>query len=158
MRLLLWVLLVTLVTFLSSGDAAPVDSNKQLERAAINKVTSRNLANDNSLKHEKRFLRGDRSNIVNLKGGDENEERKIGQKMTTALKSIKVWYLKWEQKILLPGFKKMAKKEMTYSKLMDRFRVRMMNSGRWGTPSGFKRYGRLYKDYLISINRADLTV
>ncbi|KAG3079385.1 hypothetical protein PI124_g19490 [Phytophthora idaei] len=160
MRLLLWVLFVTLVTFFSSCDAASVDANKRLERAVYTKLTSRSLAADNGLNHDKRFLRGESSKIVTLNEGGqgETEERGASRKISAVLREIKGSYLKWEQKILASRFKKMAAKRKTYSDVMEGFRVRMMNSGRWGTPSGFKRYANLYKTWLKNNNHGDLAV
>nr|QBC18008.1 effector protein [Phytophthora infestans]QBC18010.1 effector protein [Phytophthora infestans] len=158
MRLLLWVLPPMLSIALSSCAAASADSNERLVRAVYSTVRSRDLATDDGPKHTKRFLRGESSKIVNLKQeeGVFEERKGVSQKLTKALQAIKARYLKWEQKVLVPGFKKMAEKGVTYSELRDTFRVRMMNSGRWGTPSGFKRYARLYSEWLHRTGRSHL--
>ncbi|KAL3656844.1 hypothetical protein V7S43_018301 [Phytophthora oleae] len=158
MRLLLWTLLVALVAILSSCDAASVDENKPLQRKFYTKLASRGLAADNGVEHGKRALRGESNKIASI--DSETEERVagtgFGQKVMAVLRAIKEKYLKWEQKILVPGFQEMAKKGTTYSQVRDDFRTRLNWSGLWGTPSGFKRYAKLYKTWLTNNGFSDL--
>ncbi|KAG1695194.1 hypothetical protein DVH05_020835 [Phytophthora capsici] len=149
MRLLFWTLLVALVAILSSCDAASVDENKALQRKLYTKVASQALAADN--RHGKRALRGESSKIA---PSSVTEARAatvstgFGSKIMAFLRAIKEKYLKWEQKILAPSFKEKAEKGTTYSEVLANYRTRLNWSGLWGTPSGFKRYARLYETWL----------
>ncbi|KAG3085070.1 hypothetical protein PI124_g18564 [Phytophthora idaei] len=159
MRLLLRALLATLVIVLSSCEAASVDTNKPLQRAQYSTLISRGLAVDNTLVHDKRFLR-DESKIQNLTGGDrdEAEERGVAQKIVEktkglakntveALKRLKARYLKKEAKILERRFKKLAKEGKSYADVKDQWSS-LLYSGWWSTPPGFKRFLRFYDAWL----------
>ncbi|KAK1946178.1 hypothetical protein P3T76_001731 [Phytophthora citrophthora] len=161
MRLLLWTLLVALIAILSSCDAASVDENKALQRKLYTKVVPEELAADNGVEHGKRALRAETSKIA---PSSVTEERAatvstgFGSKIKALLRSIKEKYLRWEQKKIVPSFKERAKNGETYSKVRSDQRTRLNWSGLWGTPSGFKRYARLYKTWLENNGYAHLAV
>ncbi|KAG7378109.1 hypothetical protein PHYPSEUDO_010547 [Phytophthora pseudosyringae] len=157
MRLLLWVLLATLVTFLSSCEAATPDTNKRLQRALYTKLASHDFAVDSSFNHGNRLLRGENANLKAAAGSDA-EERGFGQKAMEVLRQIKDKYLRWELKRITPGFQEMADKKITYSMVRNNFRTRMMGTGWWSTPSGFKRYARLYQTWAKKNGYPDLAV
>ncbi|GMF30291.1 unnamed protein product [Phytophthora lilii] len=77
MRLLLWVLVVTLVTFLSSSDAASTDSNKkqvaQLESGL--EFMGRDLAAENAVSDDTRLLRSENKKTVDTADENDREER-----------------------------------------------------------------------------------
>ncbi|KAG6953330.1 hypothetical protein JG687_00012458 [Phytophthora cactorum] len=152
MRLLLWALLATLVIVLSSCEAASVDTNKPLQRAQYSKLKSRGLAVDNTLDHDKRFLRGE-SKIQNLTGGDRIVEKTKGLAKNTveALKRLKARYLKWEAKILERRFEELAKEGKSYADVKDQWST-LLYSGWWSTPPGFKRFLRFYDAWLRKNN------
>ncbi|POM78080.1 Putative RxLR effector [Phytophthora palmivora] len=141
MRLLLWVLLATLVALFSSCEAASTNSHKPLQRILSTTLVSRG----NSAFNDKRFLRSENNKMVH---SDDNEERAFNQKLMGVLKKIRDTYLKWEMTVLVPAFKELAKRKQTVTDVREFFRVRMMGSGRWGTPSGFKRFANLYETYV----------
>ncbi|KAG1704909.1 hypothetical protein DVH05_004937 [Phytophthora capsici] len=156
MRLLLWTLLVILVTILSSCDAASVNENKSLQRKLYTKVASHALAADDGFEHDKRALRGASNGVTEARAATVST--KFGSRLMAFFRSIKDKYLAWELKILVPGFEKMAKKGTTYTQVREDFRTRLNWSGLWGTPSGFKRYAKLYRTWLEKNHYSQLAV
>ncbi|EEY70059.1 secreted RxLR effector peptide protein, putative [Phytophthora infestans T30-4] len=148
MRLLLGLLCVVLAVFLNC-DAASVDTNNGLERRAPNKLIFRSLAAGDDLKRDKSL------SIANLK---TTEERSVGLRFSAITEKLKRLYRNWEMSKLEPRFNDLVKERKTYSAVLDDTAVRMQNSGRWGTPSGFKRFAEFYKSWLIKNNHADLAV
>ncbi|OWZ00292.1 RxLR effector protein [Phytophthora megakarya] len=148
MRLVLCVLLATLITFLSLCEA---DANKWVQQPSVANANSRGDNVADTYGNSKRFLRSGSNKILD----SSDEERKFGQKLTNFLKEIKMRFLKWEQKKLVPKFEKLAKEEKTYNDVMKDFQTRMAGTGWWTTPPGFKRYARLYNTWLTK-NRPDL--
>ncbi|OWY92412.1 RxLR effector protein [Phytophthora megakarya] len=136
MRLLLFALLATWIIFLSSCEAA----------APSDKLSSTATVNGDF----KRLLRVESNKIVDV---DNEEERGFAQsaslKLKQVLSQIKATYLKWEMKVLAPSFEKKAAEGITVSQLKQEYVTRMMNSGWWTTPPGFKRYIRKYQEWLI---------
>ncbi|POM75415.1 Secreted RxLR effector peptide protein [Phytophthora palmivora] len=141
MRLMLWFLLATLVAILSNCEAASFTSHKPLQQALSTNLVSceSNAFND------KRFLRSESNKVVL---SDDSEERGSNQKLMDSLKKIRDVYLKWEKKVVDPAFQKLAKEGKTVTDVRETFQVRMMGSGRWGTPSGFKRFASLYETFV----------
>ncbi|POM75260.1 Putative RxLR effector [Phytophthora palmivora] len=149
MRLLVWVLFATFVTFLSYCEADSSNTNKRLQRALYSKMTTRGLTANGVFHSHERSLRGGSNKIADMGDG---EERAIGQKIMNVLKQIKDKYLQWEQKILIPKFEKLAKEGKSVSTLTEKFRYQTYGFGWFGTPSGHKRFIRLYKTWLEKNN------
>ncbi|KAF4133245.1 RXLR effector domain-containing protein [Phytophthora infestans] len=165
MRLILWALFATLVVFFSSGEASSFETNKPQKRTLYSKSTSRSGVVNNLSKHDQRVLRGEGK----MDDRDEAEERGVshtitektksigkktletpkhlGKKAAEQLRRIKAWYLGKEAKILERRFKELVAQKKSYDDVKNQWST-LLYTGRWSTPSGFKRFLTKYDDWL----------
>ncbi|EGZ29022.1 hypothetical protein PHYSODRAFT_284377 [Phytophthora sojae] len=125
MRLLLWVLLVTLVTFISSASAtATVTDSKditvsQLTDSEIDEL-SRLLTAETDDDNTKPFLRGDAKKDLTT-AGDKTEDEERG--LFSLISSIKNGWAKWKSNALEKAFQHMMKHGETPTTLAKRLEI-----------------------------------
>ncbi|OWZ13015.1 RxLR effector protein [Phytophthora megakarya] len=148
MRLLLWILVITLVTFISSVSAtSSIANSKKTEASQLTErdidALNRLLADENS-DAAKRFLRGEAEKdlTANDDSGElsaESEERGIiPSSITNMITKVKNGWAKWKAAALEKAFKHMMKNGETPTKLAKRLEI-----GGATEP----RYEKLYEMY-----------
>ncbi|EEY55286.1 secreted RxLR effector peptide protein, putative [Phytophthora infestans T30-4] len=141
MRLLLWTMLVALATVLSCCEADSPNVRKMA-------LSIRGVAADDVLDSKNTKANDGRSKIASAgkKNWDE-EERGLFQKLRALFNALKLKFENWMMKSLQTSFQEMANKGTTVTELTETFRVRLMGTGLWSTPSGYKSYINSYRKW-----------
>nr|QMU24867.1 PaRXLR43 [Phytophthora agathidicida] len=145
MRLLLWVFLVTLATFISSASAISNSDKTQVSQLTSHDISTltRLLAIEDS-DGAKRFLRGDAkkdltANDDSNKLDAEDEERGIiSSSITNMISKFKNGWAKWKASALERAFQHMMKNGETPTKLAKRLEIGGVTE---------PRYEKLYEKY-----------
>ncbi|KAL3666433.1 hypothetical protein V7S43_008683 [Phytophthora oleae] len=129
MRLLLWVLLLTLVAFISSINAeSSIDSKvTQVSKEEVDALTRLFAVNNSDA--AKRFLRGDAKDLTaadddSKEHSAEDEERGlIPSKLTNLIGKVKTGWANWKSNALEKAFQHMMKNNETPTTLAKRLNI-----------------------------------
>uniref|UniRef100_H3GWP1 RxLR effector protein n=2 Tax=Phytophthora ramorum TaxID=164328 RepID=H3GWP1_PHYRM len=142
MRLIFWALIVTLISLLSSGEAASTDKKQMAQRDSEIVFLPRELADN---KDGERFLRT--QNEKTADGDDDeldadDEERGVMMKIRGFLSNLGAKYHNWKVKLLTPRFEKLVKEGNSLDDVK-----KMYGIGEGGTPSRNKRFYKLFEEW-----------